>query len=90
MERTEDRRELPVYAVRLRELRRARGMSSRRVSEYCGRILRKRHEGTEGHGPDYAGGFLRRERGLHPGLGAGIKNFLSGYLSLPNRENLVK
>ena len=39
MERTEDHkqgRELPVYAVRLRELRRARGMSSRRVSEYCG------------------------------------------------------
>lgn len=36
MERTEDRRELPVYAVRLRELRRARGVSSRRVSEYCG------------------------------------------------------
>lgn len=39
MERTEDRKqgkELPVYAVRLRELRRSRGMSSRRVSEYCG------------------------------------------------------
>ena len=36
MERTEDHkqgRELPVYAVRLRG---ARGMSSRRVSEYCG------------------------------------------------------
>ena len=39
MERTEARkqgRELPVYAVRLRELRLARGISSRRVSEYCG------------------------------------------------------
>ena len=39
MERTEDRkqgRELPAYAVRLRELRRARCVSSRRVSEYCG------------------------------------------------------
>lgn len=39
MERTEDPKqgkELPVYAVRLRELRRARGVSSRRVSEYCG------------------------------------------------------
>ena len=39
MERNEDHkqgRELPVYAVRLRELRWARGMSSRRVSEYCG------------------------------------------------------
>jgi transcriptional regulator with XRE-family HTH domain len=39
MERTEGRkqgRELPVYAIRLRELRHARGMSSRRVSEFCG------------------------------------------------------
>lgn len=39
MEKIEDHkqgRELPVYAVRLRDLRRARGMSSRRVSEYCG------------------------------------------------------